>query len=109
MMLTEEKQEMPSEMQDMMMNNEFVGKMHEKASAHSECAIMGLIKNQMFDLQEELKETKVKYADASLQEENWSAKYERRMACKILEGKISILDKLKRDFENMLTPMMASN
>ena len=107
MMLTEEKQEMSSEMQDMMMNNEFVGKMHEKASNHSECAIMSLIKNQMIDLQEELKETKVKYADASLQDENWSAKYDRRMACKILEGKISILNKLKRDFENMLTPMMA--
>ena len=61
MMLTEEKQEMPSEMQDMMMNNEFVEKMHEKASAHSECAIMGLIKNQMLDLQEELKETKLKW------------------------------------------------
>lgn len=106
-MLTEEKQEMSSEMKDMMMNNEFVGEMHEKASNHSECAIMSLINNQMIDLQEELRETKVKYADASLQDENWSAKYDRRMACKILQGKISILNKLKRDFENMLTPMMA--
>lgn len=108
MMLTEEKEQMSSEMSDMM-SKEFMGEMKEKTMTHRDCAIMGLIKNQMIDLQDELKETKVKYADASLQEENWSAKYERRMACKILEGKIAILNKLQRDFENMLTPMITAN
>ena len=73
-----------------------------------ECAVMGLIKNQIIVLDEELNEAKLRYADVALEEENWSAKSERKQACKILEGQIAILNKLQRDFECMLTPMPKS-
>lgn len=86
-----------------MMGNQFFGEVsHDEPK---ECAVMGLIKNQVIVLEEELNDAKLKYADVALEEENWSAKYERKQACKILEGQIAILNKLQRDFECMLTPM----
>ena len=88
-----------------MMGNQFFGTPHEETK---ECAVMGLIKNQIIVLDEELNEAKLRYADVALEEENWSAKYERKQACKILEGQIAILNKLQRDFECMLTPMSKS-
>lgn len=89
-----------------MMGNQFFGEVsHEEPK---ECAVMGLIKNQIIVLDEELNDAKLRYADVALEEENWSAKYERKQACKILEGQIAILNKLQRDFECMLTPMPKS-
>ena len=88
-----------------MMGNQFFGTPHEETK---ECAVMGLIKNQIIVLDEELNDAKLRYADVALEEENWSAKYERKQACKILEGQIAILNKLQRDFECMLTPMPKS-
>lgn len=88
-----------------MMGNQFFGTPHEETK---ECAVMGLIKNQIIVLNEELNDAKLRYADVALEEENWSAKYERKQACKILEGQIAILNKLQRDFECMLTPMPKS-
>ncbi len=89
-----------------MMGNQFFGEVsHDEPK---ECAVMGLIKNQIIVLDEELNEAKLRYADVALEEENWSAKYERKQTCKILEGQIAILNKLQRDFECMLTPMPKS-
>lgn len=88
-----------------MMGNQFFGTPHEETK---ECAVMGLIKNQIIVLGEELNDAKLRYADVALEEENWSAKYERKQACKILEGQIAILNKLQKDFECMLTPMPKS-
>lgn len=89
-----------------MMGNQFFGEVsHEEPK---ECAVIGLIKNQIIVLDEELNDAKLRYADVALEEENWSAKYERKQACKILEGQIAILNKLQRDFECMLTPMPKS-
>lgn len=89
-----------------MMGNQFFGTPHEETK---ECAVMGLIKNQIIVLDEELNEAKLRYADVALEEENWSAKYERKQACKILEGQIAILNKLQNDFECMLTPMSSKS
>lgn len=89
-----------------MMGNQFFGEVsHDEPK---ECAVMGLIKNQIIVLDEELNDAKLRYADVALEEENWSAKYERKQACKILEGQIAILNKLQKDFECMLNPMPKS-
>lgn len=89
-----------------MMGNQFFGEVsHDEPK---ECAVMGLIKNQIIVLDEELNEAKLRYADVALEEENWSAKYERKQACKIIEGQIAILNKLQNDFESMITPMPKS-
>lgn len=86
-----------------MMGNQFFGEVSNENS--QECAVMGLIKNQIIVLDEELNDAKLRYADVALEEENWSAKYERKQTCKIIEGQIAILNKLQKDFECMLTPM----
>ncbi len=102
MNLTDEKmQNSKMEERSVMRENQFFGDISEK-SANKECTFIGLIKNQKIVLEEELNEAKLKYADVALDDENWSGKYERKMACKILEGQISILSKLETEFENML-------
>lgn len=84
-----------------MTDGQFVGEVSNDEP--KECAVMGLIKNQIIILEEELEDAYNKLGRVSTDEENWSAKYERKLACKILEGKISILNKLQNDFECMLT------
>lgn len=98
---TDEKMQNSSMMMDTQFNADFLRREDEK----KECAIMDLIKNQKIVLEEELHDAKLKYADVALEEENWSGKYERKLACKVLEGQIAILSKMETDFENMLTPM----
>jgi len=72
-----------------------------------ECAIVGLIKNHKLMLEESLQDAKLRFAEASLDEDNWSGKYERKTECKIIEGQMSILTKLLNDFECMFTPQPA--
>lgn len=89
-----------------MMSNSFFGEVtpqnEEKIS--KECVFMGLIKNHKLILEDELREAKLKFADVALEKENWSGKYERETACKIIEGQIVMLNKLEKDFECMITP-----
>lgn len=76
----------------------------KKSNDMPECAIIGLIKNQMIVLEDDLREAKLRYADVALEKENWSGKYERELDCKVIEGQMKILSKLEKDFECMLTP-----
>jgi len=71
----------------------------KKIDTMPECAVIGLIKNQMIVLEEDLREAKLRYADVALEKENWSGKYEREMDCKVIEGQMRILSKLEKDFE----------
>ena len=84
--------------------NQFFGKIPEREENFRECAIIGLIKNQKIVLEEELEKAKLKYADAMLEKDNWSEKYEMQTACRILESQIHILSKMESDIENMLIP-----
>lgn len=105
MMQTEEKtMEMPmansmNESMDSEMNA-----IPKKIDDMSECAVIGLIKNQILVLEDDLREAKLKYADVALEKENWSGKYERELDCKVIEGQMKILSKLEKDFECMFTP-----
>ena len=76
----------------------------KKIDKMPECAVIGLIKNQMIVLEEDLREAKLRYADVALEKDNWSGKYEREMDCKVIEGQMAILSKLEKDFECMFTP-----
>lgn len=88
-----------------MKNNKFYGEVsHTNDKISSECAFIGLIKNTRLMLEDKLREAKLKFADVALEKENWSGKYEKEMACKIIEGQMSMLDKLEKDFECMITP-----
>ena len=76
----------------------------KKMNEMPECAVIGLIKNQMLILEENLREAKLRYADVALEKDNWSGKYEREVDCKVIEGQMAILSKLENDFEWMFTP-----
>ena len=76
----------------------------KKVDSMPECAVIGLIKNQIIVLEEDLREAKLRYADVALEKDNWSGKYEREMDCKVIEGQMAILSKLEKDFECMFTP-----
>lgn len=105
MMQTEEKT-MEMSMQDTM-NESMDSEMNatpKKMDNMPECAVIGLIKNQMLVLEEDLREAKLRYADVALEKDNWSGKYEREMDCKVIEGQMAILNKLEKDFECMFTP-----
>lgn len=106
-MVTED--ERTTEEMSNMMDGKFNVEVNMDMDNMKECAVIGLIKNQKIVLEEELREAKLKYADVALEEENWSGKYERKTACKIIEGQIAILSKLQYDFKCMLTPEMTPN
>ena len=66
---------------------------------------IGLIDNYIIELGKELKSAKLRYAEADLDDENWSGKYERRTACKVIEGKIKILTDFQSNLESMFASM----
>lgn len=101
MMLTAEK---TTDSMSPMMGNAFFGEVSHSSDDPKECAMMGLIRNQKFDLEERLNDAKLKFADANLVKDNWSCAKEREIDCKVLEGQIFILSKIERDLEDMLTP-----
>ena len=95
---------MTDSMEDSMNESMEMNATPKNSNEMPKCAIIGLIKNQMIVLEEDLKEAKLRYADVALEKENWSGKYERELDCKVIEGQMAILSKLERDFECMFTP-----
>lgn len=94
-----------SEEKSNMLDAQFWGTPHEKSK---ECAMIALIKTKMNDLESDLYEAKIKFADSTLDKDNWSMAKEREIACKVIEGQISILSKLKSAYEEMLSPIQNS-
>ena len=81
-MLTMEK---TNEEMSTMRDNQFFGDIAQEENNKKECAMMGLIKNQIIVLNEELDVAYNRLGQVATDEENWSGKYERKMACKILQ------------------------
>ena len=65
--------------------------------------IVGLIKTQIKELEDQLTQAKIEYADSSLAENDWQCKNDRRMKCKVLESQIFILQKMKKEILTMVT------
>ena len=69
--------------------------------------IVGIIKNQIIELNEELNLAKIDYANSSLDENDWQRKANRKEKCKVLEGQVAILNKIEREFIAMFTKQFA--
>jgi len=65
--------------------------------------IVGLIKTQIVELEDQLTQAKIEYADSSLAENDWQCKNDRKMKCKVLESQIFILQKMKKEILTMFT------
>jgi hypothetical protein len=63
--------------------------------------IMGIISNQINDINEELSVTKIKYADLCLKDEDWHVKVKFEKKCRILEGQISALESMANNIEDI--------
>lgn len=63
--------------------------------------IMGIISNQVNDINETLSETKIKYADLCLKDEDWHVKVKYEKKCRILEGQISVLESMAKNIEDI--------
>lgn len=87
-------------------DNQFFGDFLQKEGNPKECVIMGLIKTQKETLEDAHEKAKMKFADAMLEKDNWSMAKEREIDCKVLEGQISILNKMQNEFETMLAPVI---
>lgn len=87
------------------MDNQFFGEVPNMQKDNI-CAVIGLVKNQIIVLEDELNDAKIRFANAARDQNlHWTMKYERDCECKVIEGKIAILHKFQRDFENMMAPM----
>ena len=87
------------------MKNAFFGEISKEEKDDMQLnLIKGLIKNHRILLEEALTDAKLKFADVSLEKENWSGKYEREMQCNVIKGQLKILNEVLKDIENMLSP-----
>jgi len=88
-------------------DDHYFGKITNDSEHMKECAIMSVLRNQKVMLEEDLQEAKMKFANAALRKDNWVDTHEKERVCNVLEGQISILCKMEREFENMLSVMVA--
>lgn len=69
--------------------------------------LMDAINGEIETLEEDLKQAKIEYADIELDSNDWHCKTERKIKCKVIEGKIEILWKMKRHVEGIFTKTLA--
>lgn len=69
--------------------------------------ILGIIKKEIETLEEDLKQAKIEYADIELDTNDWHCKENRKIKCKVLEGKIEILWKIEKYIQEIYTETLA--
>lgn len=94
---------MTSNMMNPSFYGEFTNNVDESETRKKECAIIGLIKNQINVLEEEIDEAHKSFSRAYHNERYSQTTYEADEKCKMLKAKKDILVKVKGDIEDMLT------
>lgn len=69
--------------------------------------ILGIIKKEIQTLEEDLKQAKIEYADMELDTTDWHCKENRKIKCKVLEGKIEVLWKMEKYLQGIFTETLA--
>ncbi|HSA07307.1 MAG TPA: hypothetical protein P5556_09015 [Candidatus Gastranaerophilales bacterium] len=62
--------------------------------------VLAVIGSQISDIKDKLTESKVKFAECCLNEEEWQIRIKYEKMCKIYEGQIAVLEGLERTLEN---------
>ena len=102
------------EMMETQMDNEMsevktanlAGDMHtEDKTISKEDAIMGLIKNQMVDLQSNIDEANITFAKAYQNDKYSKATYEAEENCKMLNAQMSMLNRIVSAIDYMFSPI----
>ena len=92
------------------MGNQFFGDvdkpMSMSMSMSKECAMIGLMKHKVIVLNAELLVAEAELGRVSQDESvHWSIKKKKENNCSFVKGKISAVEELMKDFENMLAPI----
>ena len=66
--------------------------------------VLGIIRNQINELDDNLDDAKLQFADSCLSENDWQCKNDRKIACKIVQAQVEILEKMEVLIENALIP-----
>ena len=74
---------------------------------NEQAQILQGIKNEIETLEEDLKQAKIDYADIELDSNDWHCKTDRKIKCKVLEGKIEVLWKMEKFIQGVFTEMLA--
>ena len=70
---------------------------------YEQAKILEGIKNEITNLEEDLKQAKIEYADIELDSNDWHCKTDRKIKCKVIEGKIEVLWKMEKYIQSVFT------
>lgn len=74
---------------------------------YEQTKILEGIKNEIGNLEEDLKQAKIEYADIELDSNDWHCKTDRKIKCKVIEGKIEVLWKMEKFIQGVFTETLA--
>ncbi len=86
------------------MTNTFYGGVSHKDKISKESAMMGIIKNHICMLEEDLYTTELEYAREFRKNKYSEQFYKLDQTCKIIEAKMELLNNIQAEFDDMLTP-----
>jgi len=66
--------------------------------------VLGIIRTQISELDDNLDDAKLQFADSCLSENDWQCKTEKKIACKTVQAQIDILEKIEALIENVVIP-----
>lgn len=66
--------------------------------------ILGIIRNQISELDDSLDDVKIQFADSCLENDDWQCKTDRKITCKMVQAQIQILEKIESLIEDAIIP-----
>lgn len=66
--------------------------------------ILGIIRSQISELDDNLDDAKLQFADSCLSENDWQCKTDRKIICKTVQAQIEVLEKIEMLIEDLINP-----
>ncbi|HSA07644.1 MAG TPA: hypothetical protein P5556_10760 [Candidatus Gastranaerophilales bacterium] len=66
--------------------------------------ILGIVRNQINELDDCLDSAKLHFADTCLSEEDWHNRNDKKINCKMYQAQVEILEKIERLIEDNIIP-----
>jgi hypothetical protein len=73
----------------------------DKLEQAMKAQITNIMTSEIEQLEGELTEAKLKFAESTLDESDWQCRYDRKMLCKTLEAQIFMLNKMVREIAGL--------
>lgn len=66
--------------------------------------VLGILRNQISELDDSLDDVKLQFADSCLSEDDWHCKTDKKIACKMIQAQIEILENLETAIDDAIIP-----